>query len=73
MKNKIGSFVIADPNKCTGCRACEVACFTMHNQHNNVGYTVGTVDIPVIPRLYLVKVTISVCQYSVDIVKMLLV
>lgn len=55
MKNKIGSFVIADPNKCTGCRACEVACFTMHNQHNNVGYTVGTVDIPVIPRLYLVK------------------
>ena len=55
MKNKIGSCVIADPNKCTGCRACEVACFTMHNQHNNVGYTVGTVDIPVIPRLYLVK------------------
>ena len=32
MKNKLGSFVIADSSKCTGCRACEVACFTTHNQ-----------------------------------------
>lgn len=55
MKNKLGSFVIADPNKCTGCRSCEVACFTMHNKENKVAYTVGTVEIPVIPRLYLVK------------------
>lgn len=55
MKKQLGSFVIANPNKCTGCRSCEVACFIAHNSHNNVGYTVGTVDIPVIPRLYLVK------------------
>ena len=55
MKNKLGSFVVADPSKCTGCRACEVACFTSHNANNNVGCTVGTINIPVIPRLYLVK------------------
>ncbi|MDU2198952.1 MAG: 4Fe-4S dicluster domain-containing protein [Peptostreptococcaceae bacterium] len=55
MKNKLGSFVIADSSKCTGCRACEIACFTNHNKENNVGYTVGTVEVPVIPRLYLVK------------------
>lgn len=56
MKNNLSSFVIADPEKCTGCRACEVACFTAHNQNkNNVSYTVGTVEIPIIPRLYLVK------------------
>ena len=36
MKNKLGSFVVADPSKCTGCRACEVACFTSHNANNNV-------------------------------------
>lgn len=55
MKNKLGSFVVADPSKCTGCRACEVACFATHNENNSVGFTVGTVDVPVIPRLYLVK------------------
>lgn len=55
MKNQIGSFVIADPNKCTGCRSCELACFATHNEENNIRYTVGTVEIPVIPRLYLVK------------------
>ncbi|SCI21737.1 MULTISPECIES: 4Fe-4S dicluster domain-containing protein [unclassified Romboutsia] len=55
MSNNLGSFVIADSSKCTGCRACELACFTKHNKDNNVGYTVGTVEVPVIPRLYLVK------------------
>ena len=44
MKNKLGSFVVADPSKCTGCRACEVACFTSHNANNNVGCTVGTIN-----------------------------
>ena len=68
MKNKLGSFVVADPSKCTGCRACEVACFTSHNANNNVGCTVGTINIPVIPRLML-----SVCLYNVDIAKMHLV
>lgn len=55
MKTTLNSFVVADPNKCIGCRACEVACFSVHNSNNNVSFTVGTVETPIIPRLYLVK------------------
>lgn len=53
MSRELGSFVVCDSSKCTGCRACELACFTVHNQKkNNVGKTVGTVKIPVTPKLY---------------------
>lgn len=55
MKKNLNSFVVADPNKCIGCKACEVACFVAHNANNNVGYTVGTVTTPIIPRLNLIK------------------
>lgn len=55
MKKNLNSFVVADPSKCVGCKACELACFTVHNEQNNVFNTVGTVTTPVIPRLNLVK------------------
>lgn len=55
MKKGVNSFVVANPEKCIGCRACEVACFSVHNENNHVGATVGTVTTPIIPRLYLVK------------------
>lgn len=55
MNKNLNAYVVADPSKCIGCRACEVACFTVHNENNNVGYTVGTVTTPVIPRLNLVR------------------
>ncbi|MGX4600530.1 4Fe-4S dicluster domain-containing protein [Faecalimicrobium sp. JNUCC 81] len=55
MEKCISSFVVADYSKCIGCRACEVACFVSHNKNNNIGFTVGTVEVPIIPRLYLVK------------------
>ncbi|MFD3155793.1 4Fe-4S dicluster domain-containing protein [Haloimpatiens sp. FM7330] len=55
MSATLNSFVIADPNKCIGCKACEVACFAAHNSNNNVKATVGTVSTPIIPRLYNVK------------------
>lgn len=55
MKTNINAFVVANPNKCIGCRTCEVACSTVHNQNNNVVATVGTMETPVIPRLFLSK------------------
>lgn len=48
-------FVIADAGKCIGCKACELACFAVHNRSNGVSAAVGTVTIPVIPRLYVIK------------------
>lgn len=56
MSKQMGCFVVGDSSKCTGCRACEVACFTEHNKLiNNFGKTVGTVTVPVTPKLYLVR------------------
>lgn len=56
MKRSLQRFVVADSEKCVGCRACEVACFTEHNQkRNHVGKTVGTVTVPVIPKLFLIR------------------
>ena len=56
MVKQLGSFVVGDSSKCTGCKACELACFTVHNQKNNgVCRTVGTVTVPVMPRLFLVQ------------------
>lgn len=55
MKKELGCFVVANSDKCTGCKACEVACFAEHNRRNGVGKTVGTVTIPVTAKLYLTK------------------
>ena len=56
MKKEVGSFVVGDSTKCTGCKACELACFTVHSRKDNpVGKTVGTVTVPVTPRLYLTR------------------
>ena len=56
MRKEMGSFVVGDSTKCTGCRACELACFTVHgSRSNHIGKTVGTVTIPVTPRLFLTK------------------
>ncbi|MDR3205345.1 MAG: 4Fe-4S dicluster domain-containing protein [Deltaproteobacteria bacterium] len=53
MANDFGLFVAAEPLKCTGCRACELACFQAHNVgRNQVGKTVGTIGTPVTPKLY---------------------
>ncbi len=55
MKQQLGCFVVANSEKCTGCKACEVACFAEHNRRNNVGKTVGTVTVPVTAKLYLTR------------------
>jgi len=55
LKTKLNSFVVANAAKCIGCKSCEVACFTVHNRNNHVAATVGTVTVPIIPRLYLIR------------------
>ncbi|MBC2582333.1 4Fe-4S dicluster domain-containing protein [Clostridium sp. DJ247] len=55
MKTNPNSFVIANSNSCIGCKACEIACFAVHNKTNNVAATVGTVTTPIIPRLNVIK------------------
>lgn len=54
-KMEANPFVIADAGKCIGCKACELACFAVHNRENGVSAAVGTITIPVIPRLYVTK------------------
>ncbi|MFP4974063.1 4Fe-4S dicluster domain-containing protein [Paenibacillus sp. CN-4] len=48
-------FAIAEAGKCIGCKACELACFAVHNDHNGVVAAVGTVTVPVIPRLHVIR------------------
>lgn len=52
MSTNLGKYVTCDATKCTGCRACELACFKEHNANNGVGNTVGTVEIPVSSKVY---------------------
>lgn len=49
----MNSFVVADPNKCIGCRTCEVACVVAHSD-NNIFISKST-DIDFNPRLSVVK------------------
>jgi electron transport protein HydN len=47
------AFVVADPDKCIGCKVCEVACAVAHLPGEAL--TAGNLDVPLISRLYLVK------------------
>jgi electron transport protein HydN len=53
MNGEVAYFVLAEKEKCTGCRACEVACFAAHQK--GTLKTVGAVTAPVIPNLYLTR------------------
>jgi electron transport protein HydN len=68
MNIKLNSFVIADAQECIGCKVCEIACAVAHMGMD--AKTAGNIDIPVIPRLYLVKtaeVTVPVqCRHCED-------
>ncbi len=62
MSSTLGKYVACDISKCSGCKSCEVACFAEHNKSNNgVGNTVGTVEVPVSPRLYVTHLTPTIC------------
>ena len=61
---QFGKYVTCDISKCSGCRACEMACFKEHNAGNGVGVSVGTVSVPVNPRLFVTKLS---CEVSAPI------
>ncbi|MEW9124689.1 MAG: 4Fe-4S dicluster domain-containing protein [Thermotaleaceae bacterium] len=49
----MNSFVVADPNKCIGCRTCEIACVVEHSDINI--FTAGNSEIAFNPRLSVIK------------------
>lgn len=49
----MNSFIVADPNKCIGCRTCEIACVVEHSDVDI--FTAGNADIAFNPRLTVVK------------------
>jgi electron transport protein HydN len=49
----MNSFVVADPNKCIGCRTCEIACVVAHSEKNI--FTLESSEIEFYPRLSVIK------------------
>ena len=49
----MNTFVVANPHKCIGCRACEVACAVAHLETSVA--IAGAMDTPFLPRLNLVQ------------------
>jgi len=61
-------FVVANPNKCIGCRTCEIACVLAHADKNPL--TAGASEMEFHPRLSVVKTaTVSApiqCRHCED-------
>jgi electron transport protein HydN len=53
MSERGARFVLANSEKCIGCRACETACFAAHAKKNVK--TAGAVTSHLIPNLFLVR------------------
>lgn len=64
----MNTFVVANPNKCIGCKACEIACAVAHLDSSVV--TAGAMNTPFSPRINLVradKVTAPIqCRHCED-------
>lgn len=64
MTKEFGSFVTHIKENCTGCRACELACFAAHRTEG--GRTVGTVTVPVTPKLFVDGTQVTQCKHCED-------
>ncbi|MDR2398643.1 MAG: 4Fe-4S dicluster domain-containing protein [Spirochaetaceae bacterium] len=53
MNGEQSCFVLADPEACVGCRACEVACVAAHTPGQPK--TVGALRTPLMPNLFLTR------------------
>jgi electron transport protein HydN len=64
----LNSFILADSEKCIGCKTCEIACAVAHLERNPG--TAGATDGPFMPRLYVMRtpeVTVPVqCRHCED-------
>jgi len=64
----MNNFIVADPNRCIGCRTCEIACALAHLPEDAL--RTGSIDQGFNPRLRVVKTrTISVpiqCRHCED-------
>lgn len=49
----MNKFMVADPNKCIGCRTCEIACVLAHSAEDAL--VTGTLDKGFNPRLKVIK------------------
>lgn len=49
----MNKFVIADPEKCIGCKACEIACAVAHLDVSVA--SAQAMDVPFVPRLNLIR------------------
>ncbi|XPV77082.1 MAG: 4Fe-4S dicluster domain-containing protein [Desulfovibrio sp.] len=54
MYTELNKFVVADSQKCIGCRLCEVACSLAHTESTAQHPVAGQCCEPLFPRLYLV-------------------
>jgi len=65
---RLNSFILADSEKCIGCKTCEIACAVSHMEQ--VPKTAGATDGPLMPRLYVMRtpeVTVPVqCRQCED-------
>ena len=48
----MNSFLIANPDKCIGCRTCEIACVVAHSE-TNIFHEEGKIDFN--PKLSVIK------------------
>ncbi|AEO46782.1 4Fe-4S dicluster domain-containing protein [Rhodospirillum rubrum] len=66
--DSLNYFILADSDKCIGCRMCEIACAVTHSEDKPE--TVGALDGPLVPRLFVVvtdDVTVPViCRHCED-------
>lgn len=51
MADQVNAFVIVNPEKCIGCKACELACAVVHAGSGTK--VAGTMAVPVIPHLFI--------------------
>ncbi|MGK0466961.1 MAG: electron transport protein HydN [Clostridium sp.] len=49
----MNTFIVANPNKCIGCKSCEIACAVAHLDSSVA--TAGLIDAPFLPRINLIR------------------